>query len=131
MPKYKMNHTFNMNNRYSESFQENLFDKQTWGPKLWEVMHTFSFAYPISPSNTQKQSAINFFSSIGHLIPCSHCSQHCLDYTKQNPPQVQTKQSLVNWVYNFHNKVNQRLGKATYSKEKLNEKYEDVAFCQS
>ena len=37
-----MNHTFNMNNRYSESSQENLFDKQSWGPKLWEVTHTFS-----------------------------------------------------------------------------------------
>lgn len=130
MPKYKSN-VVNTNNRYTETFQENLFDKQSWGPKLWEVMHTFSFAYPITPSNIQKQSAMNFFSSIGYLIPCSHCSQHCLEYTRNNPPQVRSKQELVNWVYIFHNEVNKRLGKPIYSKAQLYNKYESSAFCQS
>tara|TARA_Y100000591_G_C21695610_1_gene625500 strand:- start:27 stop:422 length:396 start_codon:yes stop_codon:yes gene_type:complete len=131
MSRYKTNNTVSNNDRYSESYQKNLFDKQIWGPKLWEVMHTFSYAYPVSPNNIEKQSAMKFFTSIGHLIPCTHCSQHCLDYTKSNPPQVQNKESLINWVYNFHNAVNQRLGKPQYPRDKLDKKYDDVAFCQS
>ncbi len=131
MPRYKSNNTSLMNDRYSESYKVNMFDKEIWGPKLWEVMHTFSYAYSISPTNIEKQSARNFFSSIGNLIPCSHCSQHCLEYTKNNPPQVQNKESLINWVFNFHNSVNQRLGKPYYSRQQLNDKYEQVAFCKS
>ena len=131
MPRYKTNSSTLMNDRYSDSYKVNMFDKDIWGPKLWEVMHTFSFAYPITPNNTEKQSAKHFFSSIGNLIPCSHCSQHCLDYTAKNPPQVQNKESLINWVYNFHNSVNQRLGKPHFSKQQLNDKYEQVAFCKS
>ena len=79
----------------------------------------------------QKESAIKFFSSIGHLIPCTHCSQHCLEYTHRNPPNVDNKQSLIDWVYNFHNEVNVRLGKPYYSKQKLKNKYDEVAFCKS
>ena len=131
MSRYKINNNSNNNNRYSESYKTNLFDKEVWGPKLWEVMHTFSFAYPISPNYKQKESAIKFFSSIGHLIPCTHCSQHCLEYTHRNPPNVDNKQSLIDWVYNFHNEVNVRLGKPYYSKQELKNKYDEVAFCKS
>lgn len=131
MPGYKTNSTNYVNDRYSESFRINMFDKEIWGPKLWEVMHTFSYSYPVSPNNIQKKSATNFYSSMGHLIPCEHCSQHCLEYTTKNPPNVQNKQSLINWVYNFHNAVNQRLGKPIFPKNKLDEKYEDVAFCNT
>lgn len=131
MPKYKTNSNTSINDRYTEYYKENMFDKQSWGPKLWEVMHTFSYAYPENPSVIEKQSAKNFYSSIGNLIPCTHCSQHCLEYTKRNPPQVQNKQSLINWVYNFHNEVNKRLGKPIYPKHELDSKYNEVAFCQS
>lgn len=131
MSRYKMSSKFNNNERYSESFKTNLFDKEVWGPKLWEVMHTFSFAYPTEPSIEQRNSAIKFFSSIGHLIPCTHCSQHCLEYTQKNPPNVDSKQSLIDWVYNFHNEVNKRLGKPHYSKQELKNKYDEVAFCRS
>ena len=41
MSRYKINSGFNNNHRYSESYKTNLFDKEVWGPKLWEVMHTF------------------------------------------------------------------------------------------
>tara|TARA_Y100000389_G_C17106475_1_gene338525 strand:+ start:157 stop:555 length:399 start_codon:yes stop_codon:yes gene_type:complete len=132
MPRYKTNNEqLNSNDRYSEYYRENLFDKEIWGPKLWEVMHTFSYAYPIQPNNSEKQSATNFFSSVGHLIPCKHCSQHCIEYTRHHPPQIQNKESLINWVYTFHNEVNKRLGKPHYSKQQLDQKYDNVAFCRS
>tara|TARA_Y100000389_G_scaffold190797_1_gene216055 strand:+ start:3262 stop:3642 length:381 start_codon:yes stop_codon:yes gene_type:complete len=126
-----MNSKSDNNDRYSESYKTNLFDKEVWGPKLWEVMHTFSFAYPTEPTIDKKNSAIKFFSSIGHLIPCTHCSKHCLEYTQRNPPNVSNKQTLIDWVYNFHNEVNKRLGKPHYSKQELKNKYDEVAFCKS
>ena len=128
--RYKNNNNINQNTRYTETYKTNPFDKNEWGPKLWDVMHTFSFSYPINPTNNDKLAARNFFNSIGTLIPCKHCSQHCLEYTQRNQPRVNNKTELIDWVYNFHNAVNQRLGKQFYPKNMLMSKYENVAFCE-
>ena len=79
----------------------------------------------------EKQAASNFYNSIGILIPCKECSNHCLQYIRSNPPNVNSKDELIDWVYNFHNEVNKRLGKQYYSKEDLLSRYENVAFCNS
>jgi hypothetical protein len=128
--RYKNSSRQNFNSRYEE-YVINPFSKEVWGPKMWEVMHTFSFSYPISPSNVEKQAASNFYNSIGILIPCKECSNHCLQYVKINPPNVNSKDDLIDWVYNFHNEVNKRLGKQYYRKEDLLSRYENVAFCNS
>lgn len=130
MSRYRSNNKEMYNSRYNHQ-HTNLFDKNVWGPKMWEIMHTFSFSYPIYPTHVEKQSAHNFYTSIGILIPCKECSQHCLDYVKSNPPHVQSKNNLIDWVYTFHNEVNIRLGKPHYSKQDLLNKYEDVSFCNS
>ena len=82
--RYKNSMDTNFNSRYNEEYVVNPFDKNVWGPKMWEVMHTFSFSYPITPTNVEKQAAHNFYTSIGTLIPCKECSKHCLDYIKNN-----------------------------------------------
>ena len=129
MSRYTQNYTNNTNNIYTVTNINNLFDKNVWGPKLWEIMHTFSFSYPDTPSLQHKQSAFNFFSSIGLLIPCTNCSMHCKEYIYNNQPNVNSKNDLIMWVFNFHNEVNKRLNKSQYSINDLYNKYDKSAFC--
>ena len=71
MSRYKNCNKEMYNSRYEEEYtQVNPFDKNEWGPKLWEIMHTFSFSYPTQPTQNEKASAINFYTSLGLLIPC-------------------------------------------------------------
>jgi hypothetical protein len=108
----------------------NPFDKQEWGPKTWDIMHTFSYNYPNSPNLQTKQNAFNFYTSIGHLLPCSYCQEHCINYVTQNPPSINSRNELINWVLQFHNEVSKRLAKETWTRTKLDKKYEtDNAFC--
>lgn len=115
-------------NNYQQNF--NPFDRNHWGPKTWEVMHIFSYNYSDNPSLQDKQNAFNFYSSIGHMLPCSHCQEHCVQYVTDNPPHLQSKDHLVDWVLEFHNVVSTRLGKETWSRSRLDQKFEtNNAFC--
>lgn len=135
--KYKQTKKIN-NSDYTissiESFQTkpptNFFDKNIWGPKTWDIMHIFSYNYPESPDLHTKQNAFNFYSSIGHLLPCSYCQQHCVEYVTKNPPSINSRHELIQWVLTFHNEVSKRLNKETWTRTKLDRKYEtDNAFC--
>tara|TARA_B100000900_G_C20478458_1_gene674424 strand:- start:635 stop:1060 length:426 start_codon:yes stop_codon:yes gene_type:complete len=120
----------NINSNNNSQSEFNPFDKNYWGPKTWDILHSFSYSYPDKPTQQQKLNAFNFYSSIGYLLPCSYCQEHCLDYINKFPPQVDSKNNLVNWVLTFHNEVNINLGKETWSRIRLDNKYNtDNAFC--
>ena len=134
-PKYKRSNN-NMIDNYTQSTNFNTnndfnpFDKNYWGPKAWEIMHIFSYSYPNNPTLTEKQNAFNFYSSIGHLLPCHNCQQHCIQYVTNNPPHINSREELINWVLNFHNEVNIRLNKQIWSRQKLDKKFmTDNAVC--
>ena len=133
--KYKKTIKISSSSTYSkEGFKQknvnNPFDKNIWGPKTWDIMHTFSYNYPRNPNLQTKQNAFNFFSSIGYLLPCSYCQKHCIEYVTNNPPSINSRNELIDWVLNFHNTVSKTLNKETWSRTKLDNKFEtDGAFC--
>lgn len=109
----------------------NFFDKNNWGPQLWNIMHLFSYNYDNNPDYITKQNAFNFFTSICLLLPCDYCKNHCYSYIQDNPPKVETKDELINWVLSFHNSVNRRSHKQTWTRQQLDSKYDTGdAFCQ-
>jgi hypothetical protein len=94
-----------------------------WGSKAWDFFHSISFSYPNKPTKEQQQSAMNYFKALPFMLPCSSCGQHCQEQLKKFPPQVENKDKLTKWLYNFHNMVNKRLGKKTPSFEEVKKKY--------
>src|SRR5438309_2304078 len=46
-----------------------------WGPHVWKSLHCISFGYPINPSYEKKCQYRDFFKIIGHVLPCSTCSE--------------------------------------------------------
>lgn len=92
-------------------------DPKVWGPHSWFSMHCITLAYPDHPSPDEQVAAYDHFMSYKYLLPCAHCKAHFaehLDSTKL-AKAVQSKDGLVSWLVDFHNKVNQSLGKSTFS----------------
>ena len=102
-------------------------DPNVWGPKLWFMMHTISLNYPENPTIQDKQNNQVFFNNLQNIIPCDLCKQHYSEYLKTHPidPHLSNKMSLVKWVLDVHNDVSKRLGKPTWSLNKLLTHYEN------
>ena len=130
---YKSLTTVNKNIEFNiiKTEEKNYFDKNEWGPQMWNIMHIFSYNFDKNPNTMQKNNAFNFYSSICLLLPCDYCKNHCYSYIQNNPPQVDNKNDLINWVLSFHNSANRRLHKDTWSRKQLDKKYDTGnAFCQ-
>ena len=112
------------------SLEQNPYDKNVWGPDLWNILHVFSYNYPDIPSHIEKIHAKNFLTSLGFLIPCSECKEHYTMNLHRNPPEIKSRETFINWVLNLHNKVNKRHGKEMWSRNKLDKKYDtDNKYC--
>jgi hypothetical protein len=91
-----------------------------WGPILWNAMHIVSLGYSETPNDEEKQSAIHFYNSLKSMIPCPICRHHYSLILKDDPVEkaVESRTTLVLWLFNIHNKVNEQLGKPVLSWEK-------------
>ncbi len=88
-----------------------------WGPYGWKFLHYLSFGYPTNPTIEQKNQYKTFFLSLQHVLPCSICSKHysenLMKYSLDDA--LQDKDSLVRWVIDIHNSVNEIKNKKIYS----------------
>jgi hypothetical protein len=94
-----------------------------WGPSMWHILHTISFNYPTKPSQEIKKKYLNFFRSVGDVLPCGYCRVNFQKNIKNRPLNMKTMKNrltLSKWLYNLHEDVNTMLGK------KSNLSYDDV-----
>lgn len=92
-----------------------------WGPIFWTTMHIVTLGYPPNPSKEEQVSAANFFNSLAHMIPCPICKTHYSHFLAQEPVEnaVTSRDALINWCFDLHNKVNQKLDKPTITFEQF------------
>lgn len=90
---------------------------EIWGPYMWYILHTISFNYPIKPCEFDKTSHREFIINIKNILPCEKCRRHFQSYLSTYPisPHLDTRASLIKWVIQVHNFVNERLGKRIYT----------------
>ena len=81
---------------------------EVWGPPAWTFLHSITLAYPDNPSDVNKTNYENFFNALQPILPCAKCSQNYLKHLQEDPisNHLDSKNSLVNWLINVHNKVN-------------------------
>lgn len=96
-----------------------------WGNKFWDVMYYIALTYPTYPTETVKQSAKNFYTSLGNLLPCQTCREHYTSIIHRNPidNSLESRYALTAWVVMINNKVNDRLGKKLVTVNEILEKY--------
>jgi hypothetical protein len=93
---------------------------KVWGPAGWLFLHCVTFGYPYSINSenpdhqTKKQDYKTFFTSLGKVMPCRYCRDSYEEFIKESPidNSLNTRKDLVRWLYDIHNKVNQKLGVA-------------------
>lgn len=93
-----------------------------WGPKKWKEIHTFTLNYPETPSENYKKKAIHYILSFPHTLPCKECETNTTNFLSQFNYEdlykiCSSKELLILFFFNYHNKVNQRLGKKIMSLE--------------
>ena len=84
-----------------------------WGPHGWKFLHYVSMGYPVNPSYEDKSNYKNFYQVLQHVLPCEKCAQNYKQNLVKLPidNHLENRDSLVKWVIDIHNKVNNELGK--------------------
>ncbi len=82
-----------------------------WGPVVWHALHYITLGYPENPTPDQKQKYKKYFTLLSDVLPCSICAQHFAENLKIMPLSddvMKDKESLIKWLIDFHNVVNEK-----------------------
>jgi len=91
----------------------NSIKPEIWGPHGWKFIHYISLGYPEEPTEEQKNLYKNFYYSLQDVLPCDKCAKNYNQNLINNPidNHLNSRDSLIKWVIDIHNKVNQDLNK--------------------
>lgn len=102
-----------------------MYNPEIWGPGAWLFLHTITLNYPTNPTFEDKENYKNFFISLKNVIPCKNCAKHYSENLNNFPidDSLNSKEDLVKWLIDNHNKVNVKNKKREYSYDEVIEKY--------
>lgn len=85
-----------------------------WGPHAWKTLHSFTFGYPMEPTDEQKEKYKKFFELVGDVLPCKYCRKSYKEFindgnSKLTMECMKNRGTLTKWLYNLHNRVNDKL----------------------
>ena len=92
-------------------------DPNLWGPSGWYFLHSLTYSYPDNPTKKEEDAAIQFFNSLGTLLPCTVCKVNYDKHFKENNIAncVSSRNELIKWLIDIHNQVNMDNGKPMVS----------------
>ena len=106
-------------------------DSKELGRSTWTFLHTTAAYLPEKPSHLQNEQILNLLTAVSHLYPCHNCADHMQAYIQVNPIQLDSKTSLSRWLCNYHNEINQMLGKSVFDCSKVDERWKTGPFDNS
>ena len=98
-----------------------------WGPYFWQTFHFTAFGYPENPNDNDKLTYKAFFIHFMKILPCDKCSissQEIID-TDTLIKALNSRETLIRWSYNFHDKVNKKLNVTSPSYETFRHDFEN------
>ena len=99
--------------------EKNNITPTLWGSYFWNTIHFASFGYPTNPTPSDKDAYRDFYVSIGKVLPCDACSMsYSLKVSNDMDSLTEglkNRESLINWAYDIHNWVNNKLGKTYFA----------------
>ncbi|NBQ48111.1 MAG: hypothetical protein EBU33_06625 [Sphingobacteriia bacterium] len=110
---YRMTNKSHQSHKTLHKFPRMGMSPDVWGPVFWATMHIATLGYPVNPTPKDHEAAIKFYESLVVMIPCPICREHYGVHLTEMPVKdvVHSRDALINWVFNVHNKVNVQLGK--------------------
>jgi len=109
-----------------------------WGPVLWTIMHALAEKagkiVTRAFRDDERRQWINMIQILPKMIPCAMCRAHAEEWIAAHPVAVLKTLSdadlhdwLVDWVYDFHESVNARVGKPSFDKTLLSATYGSIS----
>ena len=98
-----------------------------WGPTAWFTLHKITANYPIKPTKEDKMIHYKLFANLKETLPCKHCRKSYKQYFKEIDitNYLETRETIMYWLYIIHNKVNEKLREQGYKITK-DPKFEDI-----
>ena len=94
--------------------------KKYWGTPTWFLFHSIAARINKTYYSQNFTEIWNFIKLTCVNLPCPYCRNHAVSYVnKVAINDINTKDKLINVLYNFHNFVNRKNGKSLYKKEEL------------
>ena len=98
--------------------------KKVWSRPTWFFFH--GIAQQINKKfydNNYIEVWTNIIKNICYNLPCPMCKYHAINYISLvKHRDINTKERLIRYLFNFHNNVNSRIGKPIFNFSNL-EKY--------
>lgn len=94
--------------------------KKVWGPITWIYFHTV--AEKIKPESfiILRDDMIKMVTKICDTLPCPECRGHATQNLRYaNLERIRTKEHFIDFLYEFHNRVNTQTKKKLYPRENL------------
>jgi len=105
----------------------------TWGPVIWHALHYITLGYPEHPTENNKEKYKQFFTLLSDTIPCSICAAHFSENLLIMPLDdkvLENRESLVKWLIDFHNVVNEKNKKPIVKYEDARRMIEENTECK-
>lgn len=101
--------------------------KMKWGEPIWFLFHTLAEKIKDEHFQSKKYEMIQLVRSICTNLPCPKCTDHATAYMKRlNLESIKTKRDWKDFLYKFHNEVNQRKHFPEFPYEELDAKYKSA-----
>ena len=98
--------------------------KKDWGNSVWILFHTL--AHKLKPEHSNEVLVLfSHINSICNNLPCQDCQEHATSFlsTVNKKTITSSRESLIQFLFIFHNSVNKRLNTPQFSNESLNALY--------
>ena len=100
-------------------------NQNAWGQHAWFILHSMTLAYPLEPTEKDKENHRRFLESFGKIIFCDICKIHYNRNLQENPPKLDTRKEFFEWMVDLHNEVNGRTGKRPWTYNEVMKLYEN------
>lgn len=86
-------------------------DTRFWGPSGWQFYHLVASTYPEKPDAITQRKYELFFVAMKDVLPCRFCRESTTKFMEELPlhPAMKNRETLTKWLYDLHNKVNEKL----------------------
>lgn len=93
------------------------------GRSSWAYLHSTAAYYPDHPSPQAKQEMKQFLQLYIKLYPCGYCADRSMEELQRNPPKVENRLALSQWMCELHNEVNDRMNKPIFDCRRVEERW--------
>ena len=89
-----------------------------WGPSAWVLLFCAALEYPDEPTEENKRNMWVFITSLQPILPCNDCRKNFKKHLRQLPLSdevLSSRESLLRWLIDQRNLVNEEKGSRIYS----------------